>query len=149
MRSDVIGCITTDGTSSHWFTEEYFTYVGRDNELPVDIHVLYALAAPRHLFISIGENDLASDPVGMYDTLQFAKSVWSGTYGAKVIPDGSYYDASVGTAIISESVGVNVHNGGHVLSTEDWDAYIAYMNEYVLKGPASGNDSTKRACPTV
>ena len=77
MRSDVAGRIVTDGTSNHWFTEQYFQFEGRDEEIPVDMNVLYALTADRHLYISMGATDLASDPLSMVDMLQDAKQVWS------------------------------------------------------------------------
>ena len=131
LRSDVMGRITSDGTSNHWYTPAYLTYENRDNELPVDMHTLFALAAGRHLFISIGENDLASDPVSMYDALQIAKTVWRDGYGMEVIPDGSYYDVPFDTPIMSEALGVNVHSGGHKFAESDWQAYMDYMNGYV------------------
>ncbi len=131
QRSDISGKITTDGTSAHWSMPAIYDYIGRDNELPTDIHMLYALIAPRHLFISIGENDLASDPFGTYDMLQFAKHVWADVFGIEVIPDGNYFDLASGTVITSEGVCVNLHSGGHVFSQEDWNAYIDYMNQYL------------------
>ena len=131
LRSPVMGRITSDGTSNHWYTPAYLTFENRDNKLPVDMHTLYALAAGRHLFISIGENDLASDPVSMYDALQIAKAVWYDGYGMDVIPDGSYYDVPLDTPIMSESIGVNIHSGGHKFDAADWAAYMDYMEAYV------------------
>ena len=131
LRSPVMGRITTDGTSNHWYTPAYLTYENRDNELPVDMHMLFALAAGRRLFVCIGENDLASDPVSMYDALQFAKVVWRDGYGREVIPDGSYYDVPFDTPIVSDSVGVIVHSGGHKFADSDWDAILSYMETYV------------------
>ena len=95
------------------------------------MHYLFALAAGRRLFVCIGENDLASDPVSMYDALQFAKVVWRDGYGREVIPDGSYYDVPFDTPIVSDSVGVIVHSGGHKFADSDWDAILSYMETYV------------------
>ena len=133
LRSPVMGRITSDGTSNHWYTPAYLQYENRDEELPVDMHTLYALAAGRHLFISIGENDLASDPVSMYDALQLAKAVWRDGYQMEVIPDGSYYDVPLDTPVMSEAVGVNIHSGGHKFDLSDWQSYIAYINRYMAK----------------
>ena len=131
LRSPVMGRITTDGTSNHWYTPAYLTFENRDEELPVDMHTLFALAAGRHLFVSIGENDLASDPVSMYDALQAAKAVWRDGYGMAVIPDGSYYDIPFDTPVMSDGIGVNIHSGGHKFDISDWQSYIDYMNAYV------------------
>lgn len=131
LRSPVLGRITSDGTSNHWYTPAYLQYENRDDELPVDMHTLYALAAGRHLFISIGENDLASDPVSMVDALQLAKAVWRDGYHMEVIPDSGYEDLPLDTPVMSESVGVNIHSGGHKFDLHDWQSYFAYMNTYL------------------
>lgn len=131
QRSEVLGRITEGGTSRHWSMPAIYDYIGRDYELPTDIHMLYALTAPRPVFISIGENDLASDPEGTYDAVQFAKRVWSDVFGIPVIPDGSYSDLTGGTVILSEGISVNLHRGGHLFTQEDWAAYIQYINEYL------------------
>lgn len=131
LRSPVMGHICTGGTDSHWYTPAYYSYENRDNELPVDMHTLYALAAGRHLFVSIGENDLASDPVSMYDALSYAKAVWKDGYGMEVIPDGSYGDIAWDVPVMSEGVGVNIHTGGHKFDLTDWEAYMRYMETYV------------------
>ena len=116
LRSDVAGRIVTDGTSNHWFTEQYFQFEGRDEEIPVDMNVLYALTADRHLYISMGATDLASDPLSMVDMLQDAKQVWSKIYGIDVIDDVTYYDLKPDTAVMSPAVGMHVHTGGHMMN---------------------------------
>ncbi len=131
LRSPVMGRITSNGTSNHWYTPAYLAYEGRDEELPVDMHTLFALAAGRHLFISIGENDLASDPVSMVDALQIAKAVWRDGYGMEVIPDSNYEEIPVDVPVVSEGIGVNVHSGGHLFTSGDWQSYIDYMNTFV------------------
>lgn len=131
LRSPIASKITENGTSDHWNTPAYFSYYGRDEELPVDTHMMIALIADRHVFISIGESDLASDPVSMYDSLQNAKSVWHDIYGVEVIPDGSYYDLPEDAVVMSEGMGVNVHTGGHWFDQKDWNSYMDYMDQYL------------------
>ncbi|MBQ8834991.1 MAG: hypothetical protein IJ001_08740 [Oscillospiraceae bacterium] len=131
VRSPLFAKIDTDGTSNHWFTAEYYAYEGRDEELPVDIHMLYALIADRNLYISIGQQDLASDPKATWDALQEAKPVWQNIYGIDVIPDGTYDDVIPDQPIFSEGVAVHVHSEGHQLTAEDWQNYIVYMNDFV------------------
>lgn len=134
LRSDVAGRIVTDGTSNHWFTEQYFQFEGRDEEIPVDMNVLYALTADRHLYISMGATDLASDPLSMVDMLQDAKQVWSKIYGIDVIDDVTYYDLKPDTAVMSPAVGMHVHTGGHMMNAFDWSCYMDYMDKYVTGG---------------
>lgn len=133
MRSPLLSKIDSGSTSNHWFTAEYMGYEDRDNELPVDIHFLYALNADRNLYISMGNQDLASDPAGTYDAMQLAKKVWQEIYGMEVVPDGTYADLTPGVPQFSEGVAIHVHNGGHAMTTEDWGNYILYMDTYVNK----------------
>lgn len=131
MRSPLLGNIDSSSTGTHWATPEHFSYEGRDKELPVDIHMLYALPADRHIYVSMGAQDLASDPVATYDAVQSAKRVWRDIYGQNVIPDGGYADLIPGTPQFSEGLAVHVHAGGHAITAEDWMHYIRYMEEYV------------------
>mgnify|MGYP002512655646 FL=1 len=131
VRSPLFAKIDTDGTSGHWFTDDYFAYEGRDEELPVDIHMLYALIADRNLYISIGQQDLASDPKATWDALQKAKVVWQNIYGIEVIPDGTYEDVIPDLPVFSEGIAVHVHSDGHLLTAADWQNYIAYMDNFV------------------
>ncbi len=129
VRSEVSGRIMDDGNSSHWFSKTYFTYENRDEEFPVDMNVLYALAAPRRLYVSMGSGDLAADPFSMVDMLQDAKKVWKDVYGMEVIDDFSYYDLVRGEAVMSEGVGLHVHQGGHKMDAGDWEKYVDYMDD--------------------
>lgn len=129
VRSEVSGRIMDDGNSSHWFSKTYFTYENRDEEFPVDMNVLYALAAPRRLYVSMGSGDLAADPFSMVDMLQDAKKVWKDVYGMEVIDDFPYYDLVRGEAVMSEGVGLHVHQGGHKMDAGDWEKYVDYMDD--------------------
>lgn len=131
FRSDIAGKITTTSNSNHWFTEKYFSFEGNDNALPVDMHMLMALTADRHLYISMGASDLAADPVGTFDALQKAKVVWE-LYGVKVIPDMDYYDLKEDVPVFSDGIATHVHKGAHALTNKDFAFYIEYLNEYVL-----------------
>ena len=131
VRSPLFAKIDTDGTSNHWFTPAYYSYEGRDQELPVDIHMLYALIADRNLYISIGQQDLASDPKATWDALQEAKVVWKDIYHKEVIPDSTYEKVTPDQPVFSEGVAVHVHDEGHLMTTEDWQHYITYMKTFV------------------
>ena len=93
--------------------------------------MLYALIADRNLYISIGQQDLASDPKATWDALQKAKVVWQNIYGIEVIPDGAYEAVISDQPVFSEGIAVHVHSDGHLLTAADWQNYIAYMDNFV------------------
>ncbi len=131
LRTPLSAKITRDGNSDHWFTQAYFDFEGKETEIPVDTNIIYALIANRHLFVSTGDSDLASDPVSCYDALQNAKVIWSDIYGEDVIDDGTYWDIKTGEPVISESVAFLLHKGAHQITIDDWKHYLEYINQYL------------------
>lgn len=51
-------------------------YIGRENELPFDMHFMKAAVAPRYLFESISVDDIWSNPRGAYITHKAAKEIF-------------------------------------------------------------------------
>ncbi len=128
-RSDISGKISSSSGSNQWVTPGYLSYEGRDNDLPVDTHMLDALIADRPFFLSMGLNDLAGDPIAAYDALTFAKVVWKDIYGIEVIPDGPWENLQPDVPVYSDGVAVYMHSGGHQLTRKDWKCYLTYADQ--------------------
>ena len=60
----------------YWFGEEMRSYVGRENELPFDMHYLKAAVAPRWFLQTDTAEDIWSNPRGTYQTYRAAKEVY-------------------------------------------------------------------------
>lgn len=132
QRSPILGRIARDGSSDHWYPEAHFDFDGRDSEYPVDMHMQYALIANRHLYISIGQNDLASDPVATFDALINAGAVWKTIFGMNTVEGIQFADLCSSGSIFTEGTAIHLHPEGHVLNSEDWAQYIQYLKEFVL-----------------
>lgn len=112
----------------HWFASRYAAYGDDLNALPVDQNLLLAAIAPRQVYVASAEGDLWSDPQGAFNSLQNAKSAFS-LFGLEVIGEE---EPAVNTAFFCQSMGYHVRSGWHDMQTEDWEFYLAYMDQYFL-----------------
>ncbi|MBR1970647.1 MAG: hypothetical protein IKA17_09890 [Clostridia bacterium] len=60
----------------YWMGQEMKKYIGKENEIPHDMHFIKALVAPRILLETNGYADIWSNPRGSYITNLEAKKVW-------------------------------------------------------------------------
>ncbi len=60
-----------------WFHPRWRFFVGREHKLPVDLHELVALSAPRSCLLSIAYNDGVESSWAMQQTFLSAKSVYA------------------------------------------------------------------------
>jgi hypothetical protein len=122
----------------HWFCAAHTAYREREDELPVDQHMLLALIAPRFLHVASATDDLWADPEGEYLAAWHASEVYEllgagGLRGGEQIeptrhggPDG----APVTVGSTGETLRYHRRTGPHDLTVEDWDAYLDHADAY-------------------
>ena len=120
----------------YWFAPRYADYAFAVGELPVDGHLLLALAAPRPVLQIVGSTDTWSDPVGEWQAALAASPVFE-LYGLDGL-SGPFppLDQLVGT-----DTGFMVHSGGHNVLPVDYQAMTRFMDRHFV---APGQDAGGR-----
>lgn len=92
-----------------WFTPGFKEFVGKENSLSFDQHMLLALIAPRDVAIGCAKEDLWADNEGAYLCAEYARGAWD-LYNKS----GAY---------------VYTREGSHFLSRYDWNMYMTKFKE--------------------
>jgi hypothetical protein len=109
----------------HWFCSNYSKFNNKEDEMPVDMHMLLALAAPRPLYVACADEDLWGDPRGSYLSLYNAVPVYKLLGYASDIP---LVMPSLEKQIISGKVGFHIRGGGHSLLLKDWNQFMDFAD---------------------
>lgn len=112
------------------FSSRFQQWVGRWNDMPVDTHMLIALSAPRPVFITGGTTDQWSDPKGEFLAQVAASPVYQ-LLGAKGI--GATELPPVDTTVATGDLGWHYHTGGHMLTVDEWKAFLVFLDRYFKK----------------
>ncbi|GAB5558794.1 MAG: acetylxylan esterase [Synoicihabitans sp.] len=110
----------------HWFNTTHKTYNGREDELPVDQHMLIALMAPRPVYIASATEDRWADPRGEFLAGKHAESVYA-LYKKEGlgVADQPPPDHPVGGHI-----GYHLRTGGHDILAYDWEQYMNFADRH-------------------
>lgn len=109
----------------HWFCKNYAGYGGKEDSMPMDMHMLLALIAPRLLYVACADEDLWGDPRGSYLALRNALPVFS------LLGDKSELPGEVpplNTQVRSGKVAFHIRNGGHNLLLKDWNWFMDFAD---------------------
>lgn len=112
----------------HWMCRNYASFGDREEELPVDQHMLLALCAPRPLYVSSASEDSWADPVMEFEAAKLAGEAYA-LYGRKGL-EGERFpqtDRPVGDGDI------RYHNrrGVHGCRRYDWKQYLTFIKQYL------------------
>lgn len=113
----------------HWFCTNYKKYSDNESSLPVDMHMLLALIAPRPLYVACAGDDLWGDPKGSYLSLFNAFPVFKLLGNSSIMTD---IMPPLNSQVVYGNVGYHVRDGGHNMILKDWNMFMDFA-DVVLK----------------
>ncbi|TVR47560.1 MAG: alpha/beta hydrolase [Puniceicoccaceae bacterium] len=117
---------------SHWFNGIFKQYDHRENDLPVDQHMLIALIAPRAVYVSSSDEDLWADPRGEFLGLAHASPIYT-LYGySPVDPEAM---PALSEPLHAGPRGYHIRPGRHNMTLHDWQRFMDFADQHF------GNDA--------
>ncbi len=115
----------------HWFCENFHQFNDKENELPIDQHMLISLIAPRPVYVGSAVEDQWADPKGEYISLFYSGPVYN-LFGLESFKSDALPE--INQAKMIGNMGYHIRSGKHNLTKYDWEKYMDFSDIHFKEG---------------
>jgi len=112
----------------YWLCRNAWKFLGREDDLPVDQHMLIALIAPRPVYVCSAAGDRWADPRGEYLSAWHAGEVYR-LLGKKGLPSKELPPPM--HPVLEGDVGYHIRTGGHSIELYDWRRILDFADRHL------------------
>jgi len=113
----------------YWFCANLRKYAPQVDQLPVDMHELIALSAPRPVYVTAAQEDPWADPKGEFLALVAAGPVYR-LLGA---PDLGTDQMPPLNQPLLRTLAFHLRDGKHAVTAFDWDQFLAFADRHLRR----------------
>ena len=113
----------------HWFCRAFHGYDEREDDLPIDQHLLISLIAPRPAYVASATGDAWADPKGEFLSTRGANPVYR-LLGTKGLPATTMPEPDTP---VQGQLGYHQRTGRHDLTLFDWQNYMDFADRHLRR----------------